>query len=179
MKPDTCKGKTILGAMLGLLCVLSAQAGEAPPDAFVMTVYSDLAHGSEILDGEFDAVVDKLADRSGRGSRDLVNQVNLCVAYTKTRQLEKATAACDSAIAISVKEARRLARTEPFGRRTTLIADTDRAIALTNRGVLYAIAGNHAKARVMFEMAMLLESKEKSASTNLAQLERRLASRDS
>lgn len=179
MKSDTCKSKTFLGAMLGMLCVLSAHAGESAPDAFVMTVYSDLAHGSAILDGEFDAVVDKLAGRSGSGSRDLVNQVNLCVAYTKTKQLEKATAACDSAIAISVREARRLARTEPFGRRTTLIADTDRAIALTNRGVLYAIAGKPEKARVMFEMAMLLESKEESASTNLARLDRRLASKDS
>lgn len=179
MKPDTCKGKTILGAMLGLLCVLSAQAGETPHDAFVMTVYSDSAHGTAILDGQSAEVVSKLADQSGDGSRDLAEQVNLCVAFTKTKQLEKATAACDDAVAMSVREARRLDRTGRFGRRTTRVADTGRAIALTNRGVLYAIAGDEDKARVMFEMALLLKSQEKSASTNLAHLERRSASRDS
>lgn len=179
MKTEAYVGRTGFGMLLGLLCVLSAQAEETTRDAFVMTVYSDSAHGTAILDGQSAEVVSKLADQSGDGSRDLAEQVNLCVAFTKTKQLEKATAACDDAVAMSVREARRLDRTGRFGRRTTRVADTGRAIALTNRGVLYAIAGDEDKARVMFEMAMLLKSKEKSASTNLAQLERRLASRDS
>ena len=66
-----------------------------------------------------------------------------------------------------------------FGRRTTQVADTGRAIALTNRGVLHAVSGETDKARLMFEMALMLNSKEESARTNLRFLDRDTAVKDS
>ena len=66
-----------------------------------------------------------------------------------------------------------------FGRRTTQVADSGRAIALTNRGVLHAVSGETDKARLMFEMALMLNSKEESARTNLLFLQRDTATKDS
>ena len=65
--------------------------------------------------------------------------------------------------------------TTPNETKAVQVVDTSRAIALTNRGVLHAIAGEDAQARAKFEMAMQLKSTEQSAKANLAVLERKLA----
>jgi tetratricopeptide (TPR) repeat protein len=179
MKTDKLLHKTKFGILLSLLSVSAAQAEEGQLDGYVMTVYSNVAHGSAILDGKSDKVVEKLVRRSERSDRSLASHINLCVAYAKMKQLDKATRACDSAIAVSVNEADRLERLDTFGRRTTMVADTGRAIALTNRGVLHAITGESDEARAMFEMAMQLESTEESAQLNLTRLDERKRTGDS
>ena len=171
MKTDKLLHKTKFGVLLSLLSAFAAQAEEGQLDGYVMTVYSNVAHGSAILDGKSEKVVDKLVRRSERNSRNLASYINLCVAYAKTKQLDKATRACDTAIAARVSEADRLEKHDVFGRQTTMVADTGRAIAHTNRGVLHAISGEHDEARVMFEMAMQLESSEESAQQNLTRLD--------
>ena len=175
MKTDKTLPGILLGISLLLFGAVTAHAGEEQPDAYVMTVYSDAAHGSKIIDGAPKDVIAKLSSKDGARSNALAGQVNLCVAYTKTMQLEKAAEICDSAIAAALKDARRLERSGIFGRQTTQVADTGRAIALTNRGVLHAVTGEKAKARLMFEMALMLKSKEESARTNLLFLDRETA----
>ena len=179
MKTDKTLLVMLFGVSLMLFGAATAQAGEDQPQAYVMTVYSDVAHGSEIIDGAPRDVIAKLSRKADPRATKLAGQVNLCVAYTKTKQLEKAMELCDSAVAAALKDARRLERSKMFGRQTTQVADTGRAIALTNLGVLHAISGERDKARLMFEMAMMLESKEKSAQINLRLLERKTATKDS
>lgn len=176
MKTDKTLPGKLLGISLLLLGAVTVQAGEDQPNAYVMTVYSDTAHGTEIIDGTPQAVIAKLSRRADAGSNHLADQVNLCVAYTKTKQLEKATEICDSAVAAALEDARRLERSRIFSKRKmTQVADTGRAIALTNRGVLHAVTGEKAKARLMFEMALMLKSKEESARTNLLFLDKETA----
>ena len=179
MKTDKTLSGRLLAISLVLLGAVTAQAGEDQPNAYVMTVYSDAAHGTDILNGAPQEVIAKLSRKADAHSNHLAGQVNLCVAYTKTNQLEKATEICDSAVAAALKDARRLERSKMFGRQTTQVADTGRAIALTNRGVLHAVTGEKAKARLMFEMALMLKSREESARTNLLFLEREAAAKDS
>lgn len=167
------------GVLLSLLSVIAAHAEEGRMDGYVMTVYSNVAHGSAILDGKSEKVVERLVRRSERSSGNLASHINLCVAYAKIKQLDKATAACDSAIAVSLSEADRLERLDMFGRRTTMVAETGRAIALTNRGVLHAITGESDEARAMFELAMQLESAEESARLNLSRLDESKSAADS
>ena len=93
-------------------------------------------------------------------------------------QLDSAKAQVEQAHT-ALKDARRLERSRMFGRQTTQVADTGRAIALTNRGVLHAVTGEKDKARLMFEMALMLKSKEESARTNLRFLDRDTAVKDS
>ena len=161
--------------LLGLLGAVSAQADEAPAQGYIMTVYSNMAHGKKILYGSEKRAITKLARKDDLRAGYLEGDINLCVAYTKAKLVEKATAACDSAIELSIKDAKRIKRSTPFGRSSVQVADTGRAIALTNRGVLHAIVGEEAQARAKFEMAMELKSTEQSAKTNLAVLESRLA----
>ena len=175
MKTDNTLAGILLGISLLLFGAVAAHAGQDQPNAYVMTVYSDAAHGTEIIDGAPQEVIAKLSSKVDARSNELAGQVNLCVAYTKTKQLEKATEICDSAVAAALKDARRLERSNMFGRQTTQVADTGRAIALTNRGVLHAVTGEKARARLMFEMALMLKSTEESARTNLLFLDREAA----
>lgn len=178
MKTAHTRHRKALAALVGLTFTIAAQAAEFAPRGYVMTVYENMSGGSAILDGATEDVIPRLVERKDRGSSFLANQVNLCVAYAKATQIDAAADACDSAITASVKEAKRLNRSELFGRRTARIADTGRAIALTNRGVLHALEGEVEKARTLFELAIELDSAEESAKHNLVRLENKLARDD-
>ncbi len=173
MKPETVGLTRVFVIVAGLFAALSAQADGQPPQGFVMTVYSDAAQGDKILGGSTAEAIEKLSAKQGARSKYLQAQVNLCVAYAQTKQLDLAVEACDSAIESSAKEARRIERAKRFGRDSERVANTGRAIALSNRGVLHALAGERQRAEQMFEMAVALQSNEASALANLAVLERR------
>jgi len=170
MKLETVGTIRKLTILSGLLVAAAAQADEALPPGYVMTVYSDMAHGAKILKGSEGEAIAKLSGPKKLRAAYLADQINLCVAYTKDNQLDKAVVACDSAIQASDKEARRIKRSDLYGRASVRIADTGRAIALTNRGVLHAIAGEREQARMLFKTATELRSKETSAQHNLALL---------
>ena len=165
----------LVAASAGLFGPAAAQAGEGSPDGYVMTVYSDTRHGSAVLEGSPDDVISKLMRDHDDNPKYLADLISLCVAYTRTKQIDRAVEACDYAIAAADKEARRLERSSPFSGYRTREADTGRAIALTNRGVLHAVSGQSDQARAMFEQALGLKSREASAATNLSLLDERMA----
>lgn len=179
MKIVTARKQSLFIAMLALCNSVPALADDTVSQGYIMTVYSDMAHGQKVLDGAETRAIQRLSRNGKARVGYLEGQVNLCVAYAKTRQAEKAVEACDSAIESSLKQAQRLEQTRKFGRRSTQVADTGLAIALTNRGVLHAIAGEENDARAKFEMAIDLESTEQSARANLALLESRLTKNSS
>jgi hypothetical protein len=175
MKTTIARNALLGAAVAGLFGSATAQAGEKSPESYVMTVYSDTRHGSAVLEGSPDDVISKLMRDHKGNPKYLADLITLCVAYTQTKQIDRAVEACDYAITAAEKEARRLERSGPFSSYYTRKADTGRAIALTNRGVLHAVSGQSDQARVMFEQALGLRSREESAAINLSLLDERLA----
>jgi tetratricopeptide (TPR) repeat protein len=104
-----------------------------------MAVISDESQGRAILSGDYDTAISKMT--------------NLCVAYAKTKDLQKAIQACDAAVAdvtSQVSKNRLMANNKhPAMRR-------DLAIALSNRAVLFAIQGDLEMAQVGFKEAIKL-----------------------
>ena len=170
MKTEIIGTTRKLAVLLGLFAAASAQAGDAAAQGYIMTVFSDLAHGEEILMGASGEAIAKLSRDKRSASKQLEDQINLCVAYAKTNQFDEAIAACDSAIDTSAKMARRIKRSGLYGRESVRMAATGRAIALTNRGVLHAIAGERERARELFETAVELRSNDSAAELNLTYL---------
>ena len=90
---------------------------------------------------------------------------NLCVAYTKSGDLDSAKLACDEAVRLAPTE-------ETVAMRSTATIDRRyRALALSNRGVLRALAGEDASAREDFEAAINLKGGLSAPERNLAYLE--------
>ena len=170
MKPGLRKPATTLALFLGLLGALSLQAAERPQDDYVMIVYSDLSHGRTILRGAPEKVIARLSRRLDGRNAIVADQINLCVAYTKTKQIELATRHCDAAVAESSRAAERRRSSDPVARQEARAAISNRAIALTNRGVLHAILGESDKAIELFQLAMTVEVTEEFAQNNLARL---------
>ena len=179
MKIEVRKPGIKLALMLGLLGALSAQASEESHDDYVMIVYSDLSHGRTILRGEPEEVIARLSRKLDGQNGRVADQINLCVAYTKMKQIDLATTHCDAAVAVSSRATERLRSSVAYRHKGMRAAMTDRAIALSNRGVLHALHGESDKATELFEMAMSFEATEEYAENNLARLKSSLVESDS
>ena len=88
-------------ATLALSATVSTKAAghEAPAKPFQMAVIVDDAHGRAVVSGKYSTAIEKITAGKRKSSDDFSEQVNLCVAYAKTREIEKARNACDAAIA--------------------------------------------------------------------------------
>ena len=139
-------------ALAAYLVAAGPLAAEEADPAYTMTVIVDAAHGSKVAAGKYERAIEKIT--AGKSSRNAYSkQTNLCVAYTKTGALEKATAACEAALAIMLDGAKP---------RSNVLTATpsekhDRvylALALSNLGVLHAAKGNTDIARSTFREAV-------------------------
>ena len=168
---------TILTTLVWLAVAGSVHANDKPAGRFVMTVYEDMAQGRAILEGSPQAMIDRVTQEDSGADLSFPENVNLCVALTQVKRVADATRACDAAVNASRKEARRLKRTAspafmPSGETKDVIV-----LALTNRGVLYAVTGELEKARELFNEALDLQTRRSNsqlranAAGNLALLE--------
>ena len=143
-------------ALLASLFAAAPLAAEETDPAYTMTVIIDAAHGNKVAAGKYERAIEKIIAR--KSTRDSYSQqTNLCVAYTKTGELDKATEACQGALAI------------------TLDGKVDRvyrAVALSNLGVLHAAKGSQDIARRTFLEALDLNSGLSAPKTNLARVAR-------
>lgn len=170
-------GNTITGALFLLASVSTSASASASASnetaivtPFTMTVMIDEAHGRKVESGKYDVAVDQITSGGLRSPERFAEQNNLCVAYAKLGDLEKAIAACDAAV-VKAKERQRLgamhyARTaeDDWYRRNL-------AIALSNRGVLLAVRGDADLAKVDFLAAIELETPQSdTVSGNLVRL---------
>jgi tetratricopeptide (TPR) repeat protein len=178
MKMNFTRKGPALAALISLLGTASVMAETGAPTGFVMNYYEDTAQGALVEDGAYEAVINRLAMRSTDSARRVADQINLCVAYTKTKQIDKATVSCDLALARAGKKVSRQSLLESY-RTARERADAERAIALINRGVLHAVNGETEEARELFELAADLETRNESAEMNLLVLQRELAEKDS
>ena len=137
------------------LVVAGPLAAEETDPAYTMTVIVDAAHGSKVAAGRYERAIDKIT--ASKSKRDPYSrQTNLCVAYTKTGELDKATAACEAALEMMLSKSR-----------------PDRvylALALSNVGVLHAAKGSHEIARKSFRQALELNSGLSAPKINLERL---------
>jgi hypothetical protein len=155
-----------LVALFAVLSCVSAQASADEP-AFTMTAIIDSAHGGEIAAGKYAQAIEKIAAINDGDA--FFNNTNLCVAYTKTRNLYEAKVACELAV--------EQADSMTFDRRSDLSKSAQErarrkflAMALSNRGVLLVVTGNVELAHRDFVKALSIGNHTKVVKVNLARL---------
>ena len=166
-----------LGALLFAATVATpVSAEESATTPFTMTVISDAAYGHSVVNGKYERAIDKLT-RDGRLLRDeFADQTNLCVAYTKTRDIQKAGDACNAAIANVKKREGRVSRTSNKRSAEFRAYQSNLAVALSNRGVLRAATGDVELAKQDFQTALDLQTRLSTiVEGNLQRLEQRNA----
>ena len=162
------KPKPALGFAAAILSVLLSQASFAQTDysAFRMMAITNASQGKLVVKGRYETAIRRLEARvSARDTFELHN--NLCVAYTKTSEMENAMQSCDAAVDAAGVNAKRTRHNDSFFRQRHL---RDAAIALSNRGVLRAVTGDKQGARADFERSLALFDELKEPRINLAYL---------
>jgi Flp pilus assembly protein TadD len=155
-------------ALVAALFVSAPLVAQENDPAYTMTVIIDAAHGSKVAAGEYERAIEKITAR--KSTRDPYSrQTNLCVAYTKTGELDKATEACEAALAITLGSKK--PRNSHLGSaQSERLERTYRAVALSNLGVLHAAKGSPEIARNTFRKALELETGLSAPKTNLARV---------
>lgn len=151
----------LLGAGL-LLAGTVARAGDIP-DHYALTVVADREHGARVLDGDYDRAIRALG--SGLKRFPFAHATNLCVALAMSGERERAEEACGVAL-LRGEQAARSARGPNRAERYR-----EWAIALSNHGVLQALAGNPEGAREDFRVAVEVGADTGIPARNLARLE--------
>lgn len=148
------------------LLSVSAQA-EDPNVAYTMIAITDASYGNKVTAGRYEQAIEKITTRRVRNSEFFESRTNLCVAYTKSGDLENASVACNDAIEYVRKrvDSKKSTARIPIAQRINLAA------ALTNRGVLHAISGEYDLARRDFVEAKGLRSGLSAPKASLARLE--------
>ncbi len=135
---------------------MPATAGETPAAAYTMAVIKDEAHGRRVTAGKYQQAIDRITRGGTRVTDRFADQVNLCVAYAKTRDIDNANASCNAALA-------GLKRQEAYATRSKKSPlygsyKRDLAMALSNRGVLFAVSGDTQRAKESFAAAIELQT---------------------
>lgn len=151
-------------AMAAMLSSNATLAQSTVPDAYRVAVILDQAHGEELLAGDYKSIIAQLADSETRRSTRFELSNNLCVAYIMAKDAENALHYCEIAVRSSEKELR---RSDAWTRHTH---KTDKAIALSNRGVVKALTGDLSGAKTDFESAISLRVRLDEAAVNLNRL---------
>ena len=146
-----------------------AFAKETKP-VYTMTVVVDAAQGRKVVAGKYDHAIAKLAAKKSR-ARAYEIHTNLCVAYTKTGDIDRATVECEAAVtALRKRDKGTRSSSTPL-----YVADANRsqlAVALSNLGVLEVVKGRPEAARQNFELALELDSRLAAARANIDRLAR-------
>lgn len=165
----------VLGATLvtGMLTA-QAVAEEQTETPLTMIVLKDTAYGISIASGNYQRAISKLTASVDKGRSKFATYNNLCVAYAKAKELDNAIDACDAALAaVKKRESSYMPKSRGYDLSYAQY-QADLAVALSNRGVLLAVAGNESAATQAFEDAISLDTKYSSnIEGNLERLESR------
>ena len=135
-----------------------ASAHDSEETPFAMAVIKNDAFGSKVTSGKYEQAISRITRNGRRTPTSFAAQVNLCVAYVKTKSIDKAKSACDAAIAEAKEHESRVANFSRKRSPEALAYRTDLALALSNRGVLMAATGNYDVAERDFRTAIELET---------------------
>lgn len=155
----------------GALCAIAALLATLPvigladpaPSGLRMMAIENRAHGKLLTSGRYVEAIEKISAHRDRIER-FERHNNLCVAYTKTRDLQKAAAACEAAL--ETREGVTAQNASYWS--SNRLKLRDRAIALSNRGVLRAVTGDMDGAREDFSAAAKLSDELDEPLENLA-----------
>ena len=167
-----CKLKVLVIGALLLAQLYAAPEADAHDrgNAFHMTVISDAVFGNRVRNGDYADAIAGITAADVRGRDRFFASTNLCVALTKTGKLERAGDACEEAVRLAPADR---ASTKDAHSARSAIDRRYRALALSNRGVLRAIAGDESLAREDFESALDLRGGLSAPARNLAYLQNR------
>ena len=147
-----------------ILALLAATASQAAGNTgFRLIAFEDKAQGELVVNGEYAEAIAKLVPQS-RSRSEFARHNNLCVAYTKTAELDKAISACDKAV--SMRDNTR-AGAATYLNLEQIREARDKAIALSNRGVVRAISGDISGAALDFEESLRLHGRLSEPQQNL------------
>ncbi len=159
----------ILGVCAALGLVLGAHTATADEmPRYRVAAIKGMAFGDRVLREDYDHAIELLERRERKGIDAFYRATNLCVAYIKTGALEEAKASCNSAvehIEHFLDERGRADANREFEAARRL-----HAVALSNRGVAFAVGGQNELAQVDFEAASNMEARLDEPEINLAQL---------
>lgn len=157
-----------------LLTSVPTQAADnnAVTEPFKMAVIIDEAYGRAVVSGKYEEAINKLTTVKRRARESFSDHVNLCVAYTKSSEIEKARIVCDAAVAHVRKQEADVSRIKDHRSLEVLAYRANLSAALSNRGVLLAATGETALAREDFVAAMSFGTRySRIAAANLDRLE--------
>jgi Tfp pilus assembly protein PilF len=159
--------RLLAAALTGLVATTAIAEEQAPQ--YTMTVISNEKFSHKVLKGDYEKAIEKIEVASR--SDDFSMQTNLCVALTKTGDLDAAKVACDAAVEIVREKRSKRTRT---ARRFDYVDAGDRAdlaVALSNRGVLHAAQGEEDLAHADFKASLDLDAGLSAPGINLARLD--------
>lgn len=154
-----------------ILCSGAALHAEEGKLVYTLTAIEDVSYGEAVVAGDYDIAIEGILSSAKVARGGFEAQTNLCVAYTRSGDFEKADASCDAALAALKKRSRTSTATGTasfYSRRTH---EKYLALALSNRGVLRVVSGAPDLAREDFEKAANLKFGLDVVDANLAKLE--------
>lgn len=167
-------------AALIIATAISAPAFAHEPEVkpLTMAVIKNVAYGAKVNSGKYEQAIDRITRNGSRAPDSFAEQVNLCVAYTKIKEIEKASTACDAAIALAKARESRVAQMNSDRSPAVRASRSDLAVALSNRGVLLAATGDAELARKDFLTAINFRTDfSKTVAANLDRLDKMRRSR--
>lgn len=163
-RPAPLAGGLFTVAAAIALTVAAPAAFAAPgAKALEMVVYTDSVQGRRLVKGDWEKAMGMEAPKS-MGAFEALN--NRCVSLTVAKEFAAATEACDAAVAAAGDEPG-ADMTGFAGQYVPSSAKVEKAMALTNRGVLRALQGDRTGARVDFEDAAGMTRRVSAAKANL------------
>jgi hypothetical protein len=157
-----------LALAAALLAGATAHAADSPP-TFELTVFSNGAAGTALVSGDYNSAVQELNAHAHVDALDTDSlNTNRCVAYSLTRQLEAARAACDAA----VREAQQAISSLPVSMSWARSDYRDYlALAYSNRAVLNWLSNNESAAQADLKKAAAVAPKADFVARNLTALQ--------
>ncbi len=154
-------------ALAAALLAGSAAHAADEPRTFELTAFSNGTAGASLLSGDYNTAVHQLSTHMPALDSDSVG-TNRCVAYTVTRQIEKARSACNAAVRDAQQEIASLPVSMSWARadyRDYL------ALAYSNRAVLNWMVNDTAAAQSDLKKAAAVAPKAAFVARNMTALQ--------
>lgn len=157
----------LVAGMAAALVASASLAAERQP-AFTMTVIHDAYFGKKVVAGDYRSAIERIRAKPDNSAASFEAHTNLCVAFVKAGEIDRAGPACNAAVEAARKQAERASKFAPsYGEENWREYE---AVALSNRGVLHAVAGEPELARLDFSEALQLRTSIDAPGSNLARL---------
>ena len=134
--PKSIRHVPLAAAIAGTLLVAAAAHADVESGKLVLSGFTDIAAGDQLLAGDYAAVIQKLAPHSTDFNvNEVAASTNLCVAYVASGRLGEAQSACNEAIRMARWDESTVSLWERLAHHDAL------SIAYANRAVLNKLAG--------------------------------------